>query len=603
MVRTNRLYRRSILLAGLIVVALVLLLDAVGGLRAYDNRTIDARFAIRGTQRPSDVVIVAIDANTLHYLSLHYGSAGHFPFPRHFDARIIKNLKHAGAKVIVYDEQFTEPTDTTDDDDLILASRKAGNVVMATTDVAARGKTDIFGGGSGLAYSRATPGESDFRTDSDGRIRHMLYEILDLTTLPIVAAEKALGHPIKFPGGRHGNALIDFAGPSGSIQTVSYANVFSNRFPANVFRGKVVVVGVTEEDVFRNDIHSTSTSSLMPGVEVEANAIDTALRGFPLRDAPGYLNGVLIVLFGAIGPLIALRRRGEFAVLITVAAVATLALLCQLEFNGGTVVGFIYPAAAALFSSVAILALQGIRLLFERELTRDTFARFVPESVVSDVLASADGVRLGGVRREATVLFSDLRGFTGFAEARPPDETIGILNRYLTTMSDVILENGGTLVSYMGDGIMAVFGAPVVQDDHADRGLATARAMLERLVEFNSWMRNEGHGDGFKMGIGLNSGAVLSGHVGSERRLEYTTIGDTTNTASRLESMTKGTPYQLFVADTTYDRLSKIPHDLVKVAELDVRGRVQKVTAWTLAGTVVDSPTPQPGAEASVQAG
>src|SRR6202044_3521862 len=99
----------------------------------------------------------------------------------------------------------------------------------------------------------------------------------------------------------------------------------------------------------------------------------------------------------------------------------------------------------------------------------------------------------------------------------------------------------------------------------------------ERLVEFNSWMRNEGHGDGFKMGIGLNSGAVLSGHVGSERRLEYTTIGDTTNTASRLEGMTKGTPYQLFVSDSTYDLLSEVPDDLIKVAGLEIRGRVQKV--------------------------
>ena len=122
-----------------------------------------------------------------------------------------------------------------------------------------------------------------------------------------------------------------------------------------------------------------------------------------------------------------------------------------------------------------------------------------------------------------------------------------MLNRYLTAMSDAILDHGGTLVAYMGDGIMAVFGAPVASTDHADRALAAARAMLQRLEEFNAWIRERGHGDGFKMGIGLHSGPVMSGNVGSARRLEYAAIGDTTNTAARLEGMTKGTPYQLFV--------------------------------------------------------
>ena len=124
-----------------------------------------------------------------------------------------------------------------------------------------------------------------------------------------------------------------------------------------------------------------------------------------------------------------------------------------------------------------------------------------------------------------------------------------MLNRYLTEMSDAILDHDGTLVAYMGDGIMAVFGAPIASDDHADKALGAAREMLERLERFNAWMREEGLGDGFKMGIGLNSGDVMSGNVGSSRRLEYTAIGDTTNTAARLEGMTKGTPYQLFVAD------------------------------------------------------
>ena len=135
---------------------------------------------------------------------------------------------------------------------------------------------------------------------------------------------------------------------------------------------------------------------------------------------------------------------------------------------------------------------------------------------------------------------------------------IEVLNRYLTAMSDAILDHGGTLVAYMGDGIMAVFGAPVASPDHADRALAAAREMLDAArASSTRGCASAGIGDGFKMGIGLHSGPVMSGNVGSARRLEYAAIGDTTNTAARLEGMTKGTPYQLFVGEPTRERLSR----------------------------------------------
>jgi adenylate cyclase len=246
---------------------------------------------------------------------------------------------------------------------------------------------------------------------------------------------------------------------------------------------------------------------------------------------------------------------------------------------------------------VGALAVHYVTTAFERERVRDLFARFVPENVVDDVLARTDeGVRIGGVQRDGTVMFTDLRGFTSFAEALPPERVIDVLNNYLSGMSDTILNHGGTLVAYMGDGIMAVFGAPIEQNDHADRALRAAREMLwERLPAFNDWIQSEGLGDGFRMGIGLNSGNVMSGNVGSERRLEYTAIGDTTNTASRLEGMTKGTPHQLFVSESTRSRLNDESEDLVYVGEFEVRGRAAKVKLWSL-------PDTRPGSGAAADA-
>jgi adenylate cyclase len=161
---------------------------------------------------------------------------------------------------------------------------------------------------------------------------------------------------------------------------------------------------------------------------------------------------------------------------------------------------------------------------------------------------------------------------------------IEVLNRYLGSMSETILDNGGTLVAYMGDGIMAVFGAPIEQPDHADRGLAAALEMRDvRLPAFNDWLCAEGLSEeGFRMGIGLNSGAVMSGNVGSERRLEYTAIGDTTNTAARLEGMTKGTPHMLFVSEAVKDFLKVPVPELFFVDEFEVRGRTAKIRLWSL---------------------
>jgi len=204
------------------------------------------------------------------------------------------------------------------------------------------------------------------------------------------------------------------------------------------------------------------------------------------------------------------------------------------------------------------------------------------------VLQRADeSLRLAGVRRNGTVLFSDLRGFTTFAETLPPDQVIDVLNHYLSEMSDAIMDHGGTLVSYMGDGIMAVFGAPIEQSDHADRAVAAAEEMVSvRLERFNRWLRSQGLGEGFRMGVGINSGNVMSGQVGSERRIEYTAVGDTTNTAARLEGMTKGTPHDVFIADST--RAEMIDGErLAFVDEFPVRGRSAGIRVWTLAIDIV----------------
>ena len=557
-------------------------LDLLGSL---ERETVDMRFSLRGSEGPPpDVVVVEIDDTTFSDLQVRW------PFPRSLHGDVVTQLHEAGAVVIAYDVQFTEPSVPEEDNALVEAVAEAEGVVLATTEVDAEGRTNVFGGDDVLDEIGARAGNALLPSEEGGVIRRMPYEVDKLKTFAVVVAERVTGHELERSDLGGDMAWIDFAGPPGTVTSVPFSHVLEGTFEPGLFEGKIVVVGPSAPSL--QDVHPTSTSGkeLMAGAEVQANAISTALRGFPLQSAPLALNVLLVVLLGLVAPLASLRFAPLQVLGIALFVGAVFAGGTQLAFQQGRVLLFVYPLFALALSAVGSLAVSYLLTAFERERVRDVFARFVPEAVVGEVLKRTDeDLRLGGTRLTATVLFSDLRGFTSFAENIQADQVIEILNRYLSEMSDAILDNNGTLVAYMGDGIMAVFGAPIECDDHADQALAAAREMLNtRLPRFNQWLRDRGLGEGFKMGVGLNSGPVMSGNVGSARRLEYTAIGDTTNTASRLEGMTKGTPHSIFIADSTKDLLSN-PDGLVFVDEFEVRGKQAKIRLWTLA----DEPAPE----------
>ena len=555
--------------------------DVFGG---ADLSSVDVRFSIRGTQPvPKDIVIVAVDPKTFSDFNTARLS-GRWPFPRKRFARVIDQLKKDDAKVITYDIQFTERTTREQDNVLVEAVRRAGNVVLSTTEADPKtGRTNVFGGGEGLRYSRARVGHGNFPIDPGGSNRRVAYKIDKLKSLSLVTAERATGRPVTPDDfGHRTTNWIDFRGPPETIKSVSFSDVYYGRFKPGTFKDKIVIVGGTAPTLL--DIHPTSTGDNMPGPEIQANAVWTALRGYPLRSVPTWVNLLSILALGLLAPLASLRLNLLWTLVVAISAAVVYVVATQVSFQLGWVLSFVYPFGALVLSSVGSLAAHYLLAAFERERVRDVFSRFVPESVVEQVLARTDDdLRLGGVSLVGTIMFTDLRGFTTFSESLPADRVIQAVNYYLSEMTEAILEHEGTLVSYEGDGIMAVFGAPIEQPDHADRGVSTAREMLEvRLPRFNAWLREQDLSQGFKMGIGLNTGPFMSGNVGSERRLEYTVIGDSTNTASRLQGMTKGQAYLFYMADSTREALMEDVDDLVFVDEFDVRGRQEKVKIWSI---------------------
>jgi adenylate cyclase len=569
---------------GLALTGVALLAYGTNVFRQLELNTVDARFSIRGTEaQPRSLAVVQIDDITFSDFNTR-GLHVRYPFPRRLFARVIDRLHDDGAKVIAYDIQFTEQTTEAEDNALVEAVANARNVVLATTEVDENGHTGVFGGDEVVHDVHARVGNGNFPQDPGGVIRRLAYKIDKLKSFAVVTAERATGKTITPADFGHGKFdWIDYAGTPGTIRAFPFSRVYYGSFKPGTFRGKIVLVGPSAPTL--QDIHSTSVGDGMSGAEVQANAIQTALRGFPLRSVPGWLNVLLIIGLGLLAPLTGVRFSLRWMLALALVSGALYLFGTQLLFQSGWIVSFVYPFGGLVLSTVGSVGAYYLFAAFERERVRDVFSRFVPESVVEQVLAQTDSdLRLGGVEMSGTSMFTDLRGFTSFGETLSAPRVIEVLNAYLGEMSEAILAHGGTLVAYMGDGIFAVFGAPIEQADHADRALACAREMLtERLPRFNQWMQQQGAGQGFRMGIGLNSGSFMSGNVGSAQRLEYAAIGDTTNTASRLEGMTKGTPFQLFMSDSTREALKRAVDDLIYVDEFEVRGRESKVKIWSIA--------------------
>jgi adenylate cyclase len=584
----TRRQRRKVV--GLLAVAVLaggvgVLAYATHLLRRSELQTIDARFSIRGSRKPpSDILFVEISPEAEQELARHHLDA-RSPFPRKYDAEVIDHLRRGGARTIAMDIEFAQQTDPADDNALIEAVGRAhGRVVLATVDVTSRGETKILGGEPLLRELGARAAEVRLTLDTDGAVRRFEHEYNGLGSFPVVSTEVMTGRKVPASSFDNGALPINYVGPQESFRSISYAKVLRGEFPIGLFQGKLVIVGA--QSPILQDRHATSTSGNMPGAEIWANAATTLLAGIPLSDAQGWVNIMLIILLGCGVPLGSLRVRQWRSLLDAVAIAVAFTVATQIAFNSGWIVAFVYPLLALIVGTLGTLAVLYVGETIERARVHDLFSRFVPADVVDLVVASADdNLRLGAVERDCTVLFSDLRGFTSFSETQPAQRVIEVVNYYLNEMTEAILAAGGTLTAYMGDGIMAVFGAPLEQPDHADRALTAAREMIgHRLDRFNSWLAEQGHDHAFAMGVGINSGPVMAGNVGSEQRVEYTALGDTTNTASRLEGMTKGSGHMLFIADATRERMKAPPADLLLVGEFDVRGRTAKLAVWTIAG-------------------
>ena len=386
---------------------------------------------------------------------------------------------------------------------------------------------------------------------------------------------------------------ISYSGPSGTIPRLSLLELLQpdalERPAVKAVAGKVAIIGLNNAG--NSDVHFTPYSrgagaDQMPGAEIHANAIETILSGTYPKSLPFAAELVYVALIAALAAWLFLRLgvgAGAGAALLLVVAATVPAYVA---FQQNWVLPVLEPQAAVAASFLMTLGLRLTGEERERARIRDMFGRYMSEAAVTKLLSEDRRPDLGGETLPMTVLFSDIRGFTSFSEKLSAQEVVEMLNAYFTRVCEPILEQGGSVDKYIGDAVMAEFGAPLPYPDHARRALKAALGMAREAEAFKDWMRNRFPDRGlaeFGVGVGLHTGEAVIGSIGTPKRKEFTAIGDTVNAASRLEGVTKDMKCVIAASQATLDAAGPGVRT-GKRETVHVKGRAEPLVVYEILG-------------------
>jgi len=456
-----------------------------------------------------------------------------------------------------------------------------------------------------LAASAKKLGHVNILPDADGSVRRetlaVAYRDRFYPSLALQTARLALGvpddqlvldlngavevGPVIIPTDVEGRMLLNFAGPEKSFPHYSAADVLSGAVPAAAFKDAVVFIGATATGIF--DLRVTPYSTVFPGVEIHANTVENILaQKFLQRPAWVEIAVFLLILVLPLGLARVLARLRPLSggILAAVILAALFGVAQALLVAAGVWFPVFFPMLAVAGTYIPITVHRALSEERQRLFIKRAFQQYVPEGVVSRIVADPSLLRFGGERKELTILFSDVRAFTTYSERYEAERVVEILHEYLTRMVDAVFRHEGTLDKFVGDAVMAVFGAPVPQADHAVRACRTALAMFAELGELDKKWRREGK-EPFRMGVGINTGEVIVGNLGSDQRFDYTVIGDPVNLAARLEGLNKDFPEAsgIIISEFTYE-LAKNHIRARPLGEVKVKGKVKPVTVYELSG-------------------
>ncbi len=620
---------------GLILVTIILSLFIIRAFQPFRLKTLDLFF--RHVPLPAaspQVVVVTVDQPDLDFFK---GQGKTWPWPRELYAPLIDYCRRSGAKAVIFDILFTEASSYGPEDDQALAqaAAAAGNVVLPFF-LSRQGKppnpseTEVLQK-AGFAIPGPPPqGQPDYRAvitpippllnvaralgnvesspDPDGIFRRVpLVVPFKDKWLPILGfaafhrfgnqgalsfkpGALVVGHT-NIPLDPQGRLLLRYRGPSRSHQRFSAANVIASEarvqhglppiYPLQDLAGKWVLVGLTAPGLL--DLKASPVSAIYPGVEVHATLLDNLLRGDFLRPVPWWVSAASVVIL-ATSMVLAVLFFSSLAITLAVfiGLVLVYLTISVAAFMAGWWADPVLPGVPLVLSFTLAAAFSYATEGRQKLYIRRMFGQYMSGAVIDHLLEHPEKLELGGERRQVTLFFSDLAGFTTISERLSPETVVGLLNDYLSAMTEIILDEEGTVDKFEGDAIMAFWGAPLEQPDQALRACRAALRQQAALKELNRQFAGLNLPP-LSMRIGLNTGDAIVGNLGSVKRFDYTVIGDTVNLASRLEGVNKFYGTHIMASEVT----AMACRGAVEFRELDlvaVKGKENAIRIFEVLG-------------------
>lgn len=537
-----------------------------------------------------DIVIITIDDESINRI-------GQWPWPRKVFSDAFLKLNSSSPRVLGVDVIFAEPSYLGSEDDEVLAGTigqvsypivfpvESSELILNKNSVAQAVNLlyplDIF-----VSQKNLSLGHANIITDKDGVVRTFPLSIVgnedgvdkEFPALAYEVAKKS-GLVIPFEDNLKKINNIVFAAPPGVVHRIPFWRVLAG--DTALLKNKIAFIGV-----FTADLHDSKPTPMgkekeMPGVEIQANITNMLLMGYRLAPLSVTLTFFWIFLASLIPALIFIFSQKSIRPLLYnfVLGFFYLGTIIFL-FQIGVVVNLVHITLAWLISTLVLFSYRHFVGEKEKRELKNVFSKYASREVVDEILKNPGQVKLGGQEKEITVFFSDIRGFTTWSEKTTPQKLVNILNRYFTAMSAEVLENGGVLDKYIGDAIMAFWGAPMDDVNQADKAMKAAVGMVQKLALFNQELAAEGEPE-INIGIGLYTGPAIVGNVGSDQRFNYTAIGDTVNVASRLEGLTKEFKVKIVIGETTKNKIQD-KYNFKFLGSVAVKGRNEPINIYTV---------------------
>jgi adenylate cyclase len=516
-----------------VFIAMLVLVWVLIFFNAFSNIRANISDRLHGEDEPlNNIVIVRIDDESIN-------SVGEWPWPRNVYAELLNNVKDA--KIVGVDISFFEKSE----DDLFLnrTISEMKNIVLASEVNEGKLYRPIFD---------AKTGYVNLFTSIDG-VTRSIKTGLSNEEMPFsfLIYEEVWGDRREYSAGEFN---IRFVNKPGSFDSVSAYDLLSNRSRMN-FTGKIVLIGATAPNLHDSYFVPTSYGRAMPGVEIHANVIQNLMLNSFLKKQDRFSLILAASLLGFLFFFIFSKLRIYYTILVILLFIVSHILITIILFDKFNYIldVFFMPLSIIVFAGAGI----GINYLEERKQNRfitDAFSKYMSPDLVNEILSKRQELKLVGTKREITIFFSDIRGFTSISEMLTPEELVSLINKYLTEMTEIIMKHKGTVDKFIGDAIMAIWNAPLLDSSHAKNACCSALEQIKRLAELKDKLASENLPE-IKIGCGINTGEAIIGNMGSENRFDYTALGDSVNLASRLESLTKHYGVNIILSEFTYEKL------------------------------------------------